>query len=526
MKKKILGLLLALCLVVALLPVTAFAATAKITVTMNGLTWTDVAEGTHKYATTDAATGTATECLETDNWNVHLDYTAGQTPTLYLKNATLNAAKVTNGTETVVVPALKVATDGAFVLNSVEGTTNTLTSTVLSTYNAYPLYLLAKGGTIVTGTGKLIGNSAADNDGPATNHAAAAVGTPYNLTFKNADVEFMVKDASYHPCIAIAGSGDTEANMPGLLVIEGGNMVLTNPSSGRAIAYLPNAWAQGTSIVSAQTAKNVTIKNGANVKISGKGNASPVAAAGGVIVENATLEIDMNATNGQTGWTGAELPKFPQIIGKHTVEYRVANKGNVLKSFLSADTADADYIAPGTDMTAVESYLRYLKIYHTCTAGTDCTVAGTCADCGKVFEAKESHKFDGDCTTADACQNDGCTVKAEAKAAHAFDADCTTADKCANCDVMAKAGAHIFDNDCTTADKCTSCGAAATAEKAHKYADNKDTTCDNEGCKNVRKIEEAGKNPQTGDNTALVLCVVALLTSAIALVLTKKKIAL
>jgi len=109
-----------------------------------------------------------------------------------------------------------------------------------------------------------------------------------------------------------------------------------------------------------------------------------------------------------------------------------------------------------------------------------------------------------------------------------FDKDCTTADTCQNagCAVKATAGAHIFDKDCTTADKCTSCGTAATAEKAHKYTDNADTTCDNPGCEHTRKVEAGGKNPQTGDNTALVLCIVVMLTSAAAFVFTKKRIAL
>ncbi len=425
MKRRVFSFLMALCMVISLLPVATFAAGATVTVTMTGLTWADVAEGTHKYATTND-TGSATECAETDNWNIHLDYTTGQTPTLYLKNATLTTAEAS-------VPALSVTTTGAFTLNSVAGTTNTLTSNIAN-YASYPLSLNATAGTTVTGSGNLVANV------PATGNSACAIGTKYNLTFKDANVNLTVA-GSYRPCIGLAGSSDTEAHMPGLLVIEGGNMVLNNTANGRGIAYMINAWAQGTSNTSTLTSKKVTIKGGANVKIVGKGNASPIGALGGVIVENSTLVIDMSANGGQTGWTGAELPKFPQTTGVHLVEYKVANNASVTKSFMTDDTADADYIAPGTDMTAVDSYLLYLKISHVC-------------------------NYVGDCTEGRACQVCGATV---APQAHVFDDDCTTADKCANCNVTATASAHVFDNDPTTADCCQNEGCLVISEISHSH---------------------------------------------------------
>lgn len=78
------------------------------------------------------------------------------------------------------------------------------------------------------------------------------------------------------------------------------------------------------------------------------------------------------------------------------------------------------------------------------------------------------------------------------------------------------------DGDCTTPVKCSVCGKETkAAEKAHKYTDKADTTCDNADCKNTRKVEGT-ENPKTGDNTALVLMVSLMATAAAAFVCTKK----
>jgi len=450
-----------------------------ITVEMLGLTWTDIAEGTHKYATTDAETQTATECTESDNWNIHLDYTTGKTPTLYLKGATLKAAV---NAEANGIAALKVTTNGAFVLNSAAGTTNTLTNDVQASYNSYAMNFLAKGGTTITGSGLLVGNTTQGGN------SAAPMRTCYDLTLKDANVELSTA-AAYQPCIAVAGGWDHESQIPGLVVIDGGNVKLTNMANGRGIAYLQNGWGQSVSNNSTLTTKTVTIKNNANVQIIGSGNANPIGAAGGVIVENATLEIDMTANGGQTGWISAELPKFPTINGTHQVEYIVANNLNVTKSFLSTDTADADYIAAGTDMTAVDSYLQYLKISHVHNVEGGCTAGGTCVDCGAEVEAKaHSYADDGDCTTAVNCSVCGkVVIPATEHVAQEGTYICTDAIPCVNCDKnFREAGNHTpnaDDGDCTSAITCSVCDAVTTpAESAHKYTDLDDTTCDNAGC--------------------------------------------
>jgi LPXTG-motif cell wall-anchored protein len=122
-----------------------------------------------------------------------------------------------------------------------------------------------------------------------------------------------------------------------------------------------------------------------------------------------------------------------------------------------------------------------------------------------MSEAQAAHKpaaDDGDCTTAITCSNEGCkVVTTPAKAAHTPAAD---------------------DGDCTTDIKCSVCGKTTTAgEAAHKYTDKNDTTCDNAGCTNTRKVEGT-ENPKTGDNSAIAVVAALMVTAAAAFVTTKK----
>jgi hypothetical protein len=207
---------------------------------------------------------------------------------------------------------------------------------------------------------------------------------------------------------------------------------------------------------------------------------------------------------------------------------------------------------------------------YTITAGAPAHVAGAGADdctkdtmcgnagCTKVFEAAkgtahEAGEDDGDCTTDIKCKNcEQVAVKGAEK--HTYTrTDCSKEAVCTVCNkVVAKAGEHsggtatckdkakcevcgatygelaackpaADDGDCTTAIKCSVCGKETTAgQAAHKYTDKADTTCDNAGCTNTRKVEgNATENPKTGD-TALVLIACLMMASAAAFVCTKK----
>ena len=221
--------------------------------------------------------------------------------------------------------------------------------------------------------------------------------------------------------------------------------------------------------------------------------------------------------------------------------------GKTLAAAQSAHVAAAD---DGDCMTAI-----------TC-ANPGCKVVMT--------EAKTAHEAaadDGDCTTAVLCKNAGCKkVMVEAKASHTSPAtrtSCNEASACAVCNKALAAGEHTGgaatcvakkkcelcnaeygeladhtggtatckdkavctvcnqpygelstvhtpaadDGDCTTAIKCTICDAELVAAKTHTYADAKDTSCDNAGCKHTRTLTP---NDNTGDISVLLTAAVAL----------------
>ena len=321
----------------------------------------------------------------------------------------------------------------------------------------------------------------------------------------------------------------------------------------------------------------VTIKNSTVTAVSGSMKA--VATNGKIVIENSTVELVKGAGN-----KNPFANSMPYVTGA-TVELKKAAGSN--PSYKDASEYD---IAEGTALTDSHAMIGF-KTTHTCASqgdDGDCTTAVTCA-CGKIYTAAKEHTgVVTDCSKDTMCTNAGCTkvfTPATAHEAEEDDGDCTTAIKCKKCAQVVVAGAekHDYtrtdcsveatcakcgklvaaagehsggkatckekakcescgveygelgacapaadDGDCTTAIKCTVCGKETTAAKEHKYTDNADTTCDNEGCTHTRKVEapstkpENNGNPQDGDNTALVLFVTLMVASAAAFVCTKK----
>ena len=159
---------------------------------------------------------------------------------------------------------------------------------------------------------------------------------------------------------------------------------------------------------------------------------------------------------------------------------------------------------------------------HTPGDAATCTTAQKCTVCEAELEAAKGHTPGeaATCTTAQKCTV--CEAELEAAKGHTPGeaATCTTAQKCTVCEAeLVAAKGHTpaaDDGDCTTAIACSVCGAETTAAKeAHTYTDNADTTCDNEGCTNTRKVEDTSKpgtngSPQTGDANEIVLFVAVL----------------
>ena len=328
--------------------------------------------------------------------------------------------------------------------------------------------------------------------------------------------------------------------------------------------------------LSTDTTKGVTIKNGSNVVLI-SGPVSPLSTNGPINIENSSVEITKGSSNETPFATSLPFTKGC------TVEMQEIDK--------EYKPVDSFELAEGTPLTGGDKLIGF-KAIHECAAQADdgdCTTAVKCA-CGKEAIPAKQHTAGAnadDCTKDTMCGNEGCTQVFEAATATAHtpaadDGDCTTDILCsntgctqvatkgaekhvwdrANCDVAGacttpgctktvEAGVHTGgtatckdkakcdecgaeygelgackpaadDGDCTTDIKCSVCGKTTTAgESAHKYTDKNDTTCDNAGCTNTRKVEGT-ENPKTGDNTAIAVMAALMVTAAAAFVTTKK----
>lgn len=148
MRKRVLSLLLAICLVVGLLPPTALAGSGTtidpFKVTFGTLTW-DVVDNTVYYASiaSNTVTDHGTTAPANDEWNVKLD-TTGEVPQLTLKNASYNkaltigeskTANYVNGNFNIVVEGTNTISLGAHCLNLFVNGTTTISSTTDGTLN-------------------------------------------------------------------------------------------------------------------------------------------------------------------------------------------------------------------------------------------------------------------------------------------------------------------------------------------------------------------------------------------------------
>ena len=306
------------------------------------------------------------------------------------------------------------------------------------------------------------------------------------------------------------------------------------------------------------TAKGVTFKNNANVLMTGitkddgtiaYSSAMLIRTAGNIRFENANVELHKGESERKPVTSVA-----PEIVGTYSIQqYKEQNIHNWSKYTglgleVGATVPDSanfrhfklvhkhEFVAAGNDCTAAKACAcgateagngAHAGVVTDCTKDTMCTNPG----CQQVYKAKvadahEANADDGDCTTAVTCKH--CTtVMTAAKEKHADSrTDCAVAGTCTNagCTHAFAAGQHnpaADDGDCTTDIKCATCGKVVTKGQAeHKYTDKNDTTCDNAGCTNTRKVEGT-ENPKTGDNAALVLVLSLMAASAAAFVCTK-----
>ena len=576
MKKRILGFLLALCLIIGLLPAIALAdGAAAVPVTLkiwdknstknNVPTINFEAEAGKVYyaTTTDGAISQFTETNPGDGkWNVKLDNSKNPA-VLTMDNMVLDtchtvgsAAAWENGGKTVQ-GVFTVAGEGALEIRVKSDSTIHLAGLGgLTTKMA--------GGTTITcdvvnGERALL--TAVHSERVDTNVTYNAIReTVGSLTIKDANIRGRISnnagDAFIRDCIYAKGD----------LVIDNSKIV-TESVYGQARGMR----AEG----------NLIIQNNSDVSIYNRGDKYAIEVGGEFKIDNSTVKIFNYSFNTAAYY----INKMPTLVG---VSAKYNNEQVTTKAWEQYDEITAWTkldLAAGTDMTTGHAYFNYIFagcLHANAGKQTDCSVAVTCPDCNATIAAAKDHTpeaDDGDCTTAVKCTVCGkettaaaahtggtatCTAKAVCtvcnkeygeKAPHTPKEGtyaCSVAHPCATCDGnYREAGAHIGgtatcqakakctncgeeygelaactpaadDGDCTTAVKCTVCGKETTAaQAAHKFTNDKDASCDNAGCTHTRVVTP--DNPQTGDSTPVVLFVALAVLAAVAVIFTKKR---
>ncbi len=559
MKKRILGLALALVMIISLLPAVTVlpvqAAAVSKTVTLWGtavtvdnndetadvpsaLYWKTEAESTElPVAVTDPATG----------WNISFAIVDGKA-TLTLKDATYNYDACFLSIANTYAGALDIVYQGT---NNIKRTTSANSATLISassTNKNKPNIKFIGGAEDVlnlSGNGRdsnvVTLNFGNHND--KTGASVSFIGGTVNITRTNNGKYGAVKVVSANVLIencnwnVTSKAGVSSNCQPAVMFVPESNAkerttIIRNSNvtvdTSCLIGILLGT--QSTSGALSDKFETLQIEGNSNVSVkvaNTQGNASY--ARGGIIakdilVKGGTLEV--KATTTVTDATtqaivlkgeGVTAPNLTEYVGEYNM-----------------------YIEEDEDPVTAYAASTYFKVaFKPCTthAGviTDCTKDAPCTNpgCPEKFytapagAAHEAAADDNDCTTGIKCKN--CQVIVTEGAASHKDTrtDCGVAGTCANtgCTHAFTAGQHnpaADDGDCTTDIKCASCGKVATkGQTAHKFTDKNDTTCDNAGCTKTRTVDGT-ENPKTGDNTALVLVATLMVAAAAAFVTTKK----
>lgn len=476
MKKKILGLLVALCLIIGLLPMTALAAPATApaklyfaTHNLGDVTWIDASypatltlnPGDVVYYTTEKGVDSSypdsyymVPGADANTYNVKFEYANGEV-VISLKDANLDS---TFGLHYGCTSAPNEASVKVVVEED---------STITTPHvNLCSLSLHTTGDAIITGPGKLTINNCSYISG-----TWGAITSLYALTIKDANIEI---NTDYQQHLKISG----------ISVVKEGDLIIDN-SKVTINAFEPEVSKIFAGLITVNG--GLTIKNYSDVFIVGSPkNGAPYNSlldinGGEIVIQNS----DVLVANPNGGGT-----EYPVFLGADdsstgifvTVEGCTAVAG--AKGTYDPETGvftapeDVEEVTDETDVT----WKQYFQTAHICSGGTaTCAAAAVCEHCGEEYGETLPH------TGTD-------------------------------------------DGDCTTAVKCTVCGGDKVAAKAeHAYTDANDTSCNNEGCTKTRVIEapkpdtdntsKPGTNgsPQTGDNTNLVALFSLLAVSALGL---------
>lgn len=369
MAKKILGLVIALCLIVGLLPMAALADTPaavqfafyektlgnneKKTVTLD-----KDATLYYKNATRDSL-----KCLETgdaDNWNLKLDYT-GDVPVATMKGMESNAGFV--GFEFIGGDSdltIVVEEDSSILIKETTGN---------NYYNAPALALGTTGTVTITGEGKLTMSANAEYGNRATVVAGG------DLVLDNANVA-LDDDSTW---------GDVLYGLliTGKLTIKGGVF------SSHQTKYLPQSIKCADFEAKEKAIVNIWAAN------------SDYDGAEAPCIEATTIKID--AANVSIGCFDKAFSVEP------TITNCTSAKGSTQNPNWNATYDELTFKSDSPDNEDWSTWTQFQSV-HTCiTADADCTTEDKCS-CGDVIAEKvgDAHKYTDDKDTT--CDNDGCTA--------------------------------------------------------------------------------------------------------------------
>ncbi len=479
MTKRIIGLVLALCLIVGLLPMIALAEN-EITSTLAVTTGTNAnlkqwnptlsAGMTPAYAKTTTDGLITTDGASATDYNLMVEWPAGGTPTLTMNGATLtNSNANVSGIGSTRRNTITIGGTGDFMIqlkgtNVINGNPTNTSITTAAYRCPTGIYATNKGLLTIKGESKadslLIDNKgghgidrrygaltidsatitmkfvnkSGGQHGILMQYEAAGYEDKTNLTVRNAKLDFDVGPDYSNHAVLLTSTGDKTGSANDQSIIDG-----------------------NTSDILFQNSEIIFKKT--KVETSSTQVSTALVHYG----KNSTFTIDRCDVT---------------LIGRHrTVNYApiVKNCSSVQVSANWADDTKKDFeLEAGAAISGGTAGGFYTT--HTCGTAIDdfdCTTPNTCDMCGQAIgTAQTAHTpeaDDGDCTTEVKCANAGCKqVATAAKAAHTpenDDGDCTTAIKCSICGTEttpanATHTAPATRTDCDQPADCTVCGKA------------------------------------------------------------------
>ena len=400
MKKRVLSMLLALCLIVGLLPVTTVlqasaagtdfvlnnaltngAFSTSTPVLANYYTYKNqIALGETKYyyhtPSAEGATTTVLKVGDENNWSLKIEYRTDGTVELTLNNLNLNnTCGLTFGQNTLGTKTNADITCTVPLVIKLVGD-NYIRAGGHASYG--PLNLFTKGKVTIEGAGSLTLDTNRNTD----MGAIAAYG---DLLLDEVDVKILLDDKVNNKSTAISSMG-------GDVVINGGNLVVDgyDAHSGNNYEAAKHLFFVSSVKVGDETVGgNLTIQGGANVsamvslcysKDDSDGTAGDgIVVDGDFTIKDSDVEIGMDGPYKAGCFLFIENPVL-DFAGGYTVEASTMNTTYSTSTNVMTHGTLTDY-AEVTDITT----LRYFRVTHKCVEGEP--VAQPVADCATKAQA-------------------------------------------------------------------------------------------------------------------------------------------